>query len=64
MEFDLTGEHARYAYRLPGGLVTPRPIAWRSEDAPRDPGELCPDRPHGSPGRLLPHLGPFQYAPT
>lgn len=28
MEFDLTGEHARYAYRLLGGLVTPRPIAW------------------------------------
>ncbi len=28
MEFDLTGEHARYAYRLLAGLVTPRPIAW------------------------------------
>ena len=28
MEFDLPGEHARYAYRLLGGLVTPRPIAW------------------------------------
>ncbi|MEM9015922.1 MAG: flavin reductase family protein [Verrucomicrobiota bacterium] len=28
MEFDLNGEHARYAYRLLAGLVTPRPIAW------------------------------------
>jgi flavin reductase (DIM6/NTAB) family NADH-FMN oxidoreductase RutF len=28
MEFDLTGEHSRYAYRLLAGLVTPRPIAW------------------------------------
>jgi flavin reductase (DIM6/NTAB) family NADH-FMN oxidoreductase RutF len=28
MEFDLTGEHARYAYRILAGLVTPRPIAW------------------------------------
>jgi len=28
MEFDLTGEHERYAYRLLAGLVTPRPIAW------------------------------------
>ncbi len=28
MEFDLTGEHARFAYRLLAGLVTPRPIAW------------------------------------
>jgi len=28
MEFDLTGEHERYAYRLLGGLVIPRPIAW------------------------------------
>jgi flavin reductase (DIM6/NTAB) family NADH-FMN oxidoreductase RutF len=28
MEFDLTGEHARYTYRLLGGLVIPRPIAW------------------------------------
>lgn len=28
MEFDLAGEHARYAYRILGGLVTPRPIAW------------------------------------
>lgn len=28
MDFDLTGEHARYAYRLLAGLVTPRPIAW------------------------------------
>ncbi len=28
MEFDLTGEHSRYAYKLLAGLVTPRPIAW------------------------------------
>ena len=28
MEFDLTGEHERYAYKLLAGLVTPRPIAW------------------------------------
>lgn len=28
MEFDLTGEHRRYAYKLLAGLVTPRPIAW------------------------------------
>lgn len=28
MEFDLTGEHARHAYKLLAGLVTPRPIAW------------------------------------
>jgi len=28
MEFDLTGEHAKYSYRLLAGLVTPRPIAW------------------------------------
>ena len=28
MKFDLAGEHARYAYRLLAGLVTPRPIAW------------------------------------
>ncbi|MDF1825141.1 MAG: flavin reductase family protein [Verrucomicrobiales bacterium] len=28
MEFDLTGEHQRYAYKLLAGLVTPRPIAW------------------------------------
>ncbi|MEM1442283.1 MAG: flavin reductase family protein [Verrucomicrobiota bacterium] len=28
MEFDLNGEHKRYAYRLLAGLVTPRPIAW------------------------------------
>ncbi|NRB77011.1 MAG: flavin reductase, partial [Verrucomicrobiales bacterium] len=28
MEFDLTGEHSRYAYKLIAGLVTPRPIAW------------------------------------
>ena len=28
MEFDLTGEHSCYAYRLLAGLVTPRPIAW------------------------------------
>jgi len=28
MEFDLAGDHARYAYRLLAGLVTPRPIAW------------------------------------
>lgn len=28
MEFDLAGEHSRYAYRLLAGLVTPRPIAW------------------------------------
>lgn len=27
MVFDLSGEHARYAYLLPDGLVTPRPIA-------------------------------------
>ncbi len=28
MEFDLTGEHAKYSYKLLAGLVTPRPIAW------------------------------------
>lgn len=28
MEFDLTGEHQRFAYKLLAGLVTPRPIAW------------------------------------
>lgn len=28
MEFDLTGDHAKYAYKLLAGLVTPRPIAW------------------------------------
>lgn len=28
MEFDLTGEHQRYAYKLLAGLITPRPIAW------------------------------------
>ena len=28
MEFNLTGEHAKYAYKLLAGLVTPRPIAW------------------------------------
>lgn len=28
MEFDLHGEHRKYAYRLLAGLVTPRPIAW------------------------------------
>lgn len=28
MEFDLTGEHSNYAYKLLAGLVTPRPIAW------------------------------------
>lgn len=28
MEFDLAGEHARHAYKLLAGLVTPRPIAW------------------------------------
>ena len=28
MEFDLNGEHQRYAYKLLAGLITPRPIAW------------------------------------
>ncbi len=28
MEFDLQGEHAKSAYKLLAGLVTPRPIAW------------------------------------
>ncbi len=28
MEFDLTGEDAKHAYKLLAGLVTPRPIAW------------------------------------
>lgn len=28
MEFDLQGEHKKFAYRLLAGLVTPRPIAW------------------------------------
>ena len=28
MDFDLNGEHSRYAYKLLAGLVTPRPIAW------------------------------------
>lgn len=28
MEFDLTGDDARHAYKLLAGLVTPRPIAW------------------------------------
>lgn len=28
MEFDLNGEHKRYAYKLLAGLITPRPIAW------------------------------------
>ena len=28
MEFDLTGEHAKYSYKLLAGLVVPRPIAW------------------------------------
>jgi len=28
MEFDLQGEHARHAYKLLAGVVTPRPIAW------------------------------------
>jgi len=28
MEFDLKGEHARQAYKLLAGVVTPRPIAW------------------------------------
>lgn len=28
MEFDLAGEHLKLAYKLLGGLVTPRPIAW------------------------------------
>ncbi len=28
MEFDLNGEHQRFAYKLLAGLVTPRPIAW------------------------------------
>lgn len=30
MEFDLSGEHRRQAYKLLAGLVTPRPIAWVS----------------------------------
>lgn len=28
MDFDLTGEHAQYSYKLLAGLVVPRPIAW------------------------------------
>lgn len=28
MEFDLTGEHRKLAYKLLAGLITPRPIAW------------------------------------
>lgn len=28
MEFDLTGEHRKSAYKLLAGLITPRPIAW------------------------------------
>jgi hypothetical protein len=28
MGFDLQGEHARHAYKLLAGVVTPRPIAW------------------------------------
>ena len=28
MEFDLTGEHAKYSYKLLAGVVVPRPIAW------------------------------------
>lgn len=28
MEFDLTGEHSKYSYKLLAGLVVPRPIAW------------------------------------
>ncbi|MEM7014461.1 MAG: flavin reductase family protein [Verrucomicrobiota bacterium] len=28
MQFDLSGEHAKLAYKLLAGLVTPRPIAW------------------------------------